>query len=163
MVTLNFLANGGDGYPFPVPQPGRVDLVGERGQFNAPNSDFPDTNGNGIIDGPQAVDPGAVDFADPGSEQDAFAEYLVRFSAERPFSSPETFRSADRHIQNLGVPGRADTVFEWFPNPEVCQARGKVVRQRRRRPDPSRLDSLPRYVACPQKRQVHCVGTLLRR
>ena len=112
MVTLNFLANGGDGYPFPVPTPGRVDLAGERGQFNAPNSDFPDTNGNGIIEGPQAVDPGAADFADPGSEQDAFAEYLVRFSAERPFSGPETSRFEDRRIQNLGVPGRADTVFE---------------------------------------------------
>ena len=59
VVTLNFVANGGDGYPFPVPQPGRVDLVGEAGQFNAPDADFPDTNGNGIIDGPQAVDPGA--------------------------------------------------------------------------------------------------------
>ena len=112
MVTLNFLANGGDGYPFPVPQPGRIDLMGEAGQPNAPDSDFPDTNGNGIIDGPQAVDPGAADFADPGSEQDALAEYLARFHVDHPFSLAETPGSADRRVQNLGVPGTVDTVFQ---------------------------------------------------
>ena len=112
LVTLNFLANGGDGYPFPVPQPGRVDLAGEAGQFNAPDADFPDTNGNGTIDGPQAVDPGAADFAAPGSEQDAFAEYLVRFHADHPFNMAETPGSEDRRIQNLGVPGTVDTVFQ---------------------------------------------------
>ena len=57
MVTMNFLANGGDGYPFPVPSAGRVDLAGEAGQINAPNPDFPDTNGNGVLDGPAPVDP----------------------------------------------------------------------------------------------------------
>ena len=112
MVTLNFLANGGDSYPFPVPLPGRVDLAGEAGQFNAPDANFPDTNGNGMIDEPQAVDPGAADFADPGSEQDAFAEYLARFHAGHPFDVAETPGAEDRRIQNLGVPGTVDTVFQ---------------------------------------------------
>ena len=112
VVTLNFVANGGDGYPYPVPQTGRVDLVGEAGQFNTPDADFPDTNGNGLIDGPQAVDPGVADFAAAGSEQDAFAEYLARFHVDRPFSMAETPGSEDRRIQNLSVPGTMDTVFE---------------------------------------------------
>ncbi len=112
MVTLNFLANGGDGYPFPVPQPGRIDLMGEAGQFNAPNADFPDTNGNGIIDGPHLVDPGAADFAAAGSEQDALAEYLAHFHVDRPFSMAETPGSEDRRVQNLGVPGTVDTAFQ---------------------------------------------------
>lgn len=112
MVTLNFLANGGDGYPFPTPLPGRVDLAGEAGQFNPPNADFPDTNGNGTIDGPQAVDPGAAGFAAAGSEQDALAEYLVHFHVNQPFSMAETPGSEDRRVQNLGVPGTVDTVFQ---------------------------------------------------
>ena len=49
VATLNFLANGGDGYPFPLP--GRIDLAGEAVQSNAPPPDFPDTNGNGVSDG----------------------------------------------------------------------------------------------------------------
>ena len=112
VVTLNFVANGGDGYPFPVPQTGRVDLTGEAGQFNAPDADFPDTNGNGLIDGPQAVDPGVADFAAAGSEQDAFAEYLAHFHVDHPYNMPETPGSDDRRIQNLAVPGTVDTVFE---------------------------------------------------
>ena len=119
MVTLNFLANGGDGYPFPVPQVGRVDLAGEAGQFNAPNADFPDTNGNGTIDGPQAVDPGRFRFRRCGFGADAFAEYLARFHVDRPFGMAETPGSEDRRIQNLSVPGTMDTVFK---RPQVRQA-----------------------------------------
>ena len=112
VATLNFLANGGDGYPFPVPQPGRIDLMGEAGQFNAPNADFPDTNGNGTIDVPQAVDHGRADFAAAGSEQDALAEYPAHFHIDRSFNMAETPGSEDRRIQNLGVPGTVDTVFQ---------------------------------------------------
>ncbi len=111
MVTLNFLANRGGGYPFPLPHPGRVDLAGEAGQFNAPDPAFPDTNGNGRIDGAKAADPGLSDFAAPGTEQDALAEYLVRFYAEQPFDEAETAPPEDRRIQNLGIPGMVDTVF----------------------------------------------------
>ena len=57
---------------------GRVDLAGEAGQTNAPAPGFPDTNGNGVTDGPADVEPGLADFADPGTEQDALAEYLAR-------------------------------------------------------------------------------------
>ena len=40
MATVNFIANGGDGYPFPSPLVGRVDLAGEAVQFNAPDLGF---------------------------------------------------------------------------------------------------------------------------
>ena len=59
-----------------------------------------------------AVDPGLVDFAVPGAEQDAIAEYLAHFHAETPFDQAETPPVEDRRIQNLGVPDKQDTVFE---------------------------------------------------
>ena len=111
MATMNFLANGGSGYPFPFPHAGRVDLSGEAVQPNPPNPDFPDSNGNGRIDGPQAVDPGLSDFAASGTEQDALAEYLAHFYADEPFNESETLPLDDRRIQNLGLPGMVDTVF----------------------------------------------------
>ena len=112
MVTVNFVANGGDGYPFPSPAPGRVDLTGEADQPNPPNPDFPDTNGNGVIDSPAYTDPGLADFVAPGGEQDALAEYLAAFFADTPFDLAETPPLEDRRIQNLGIPGNRDTVFE---------------------------------------------------
>lgn len=113
VVTLSFLANRGDGYPFPLPHPGRVDLAGEAGQFNAPDPDFPDTNGNGVIDGARAAaaDPGRFGFSAPGTEQDAFAEFMGRFYADTPFDVAETPALEDGRIQNLGLPGKTDTVF----------------------------------------------------
>lgn len=111
IVTLNFLANGGDGYPFPVPGDGRIDLAGEDGQPNPPNPAFPDTNGNGRIDGPALVDAGRVNFAARGSEQDALAEYLAHFFATVPFNEAETAPLEDLRVQNLGVSGKRDTVF----------------------------------------------------
>ena len=112
MVTLNFLANGGDGYPFPSDQSDRIDLPGEEGQYNPPNPDFPDTNGNGMIDVPNSPDPGLSDFSNPGGEQDALAEYLAHRYASDPFNQPESPPSEDRRVQNLGIPGKRDTVFE---------------------------------------------------
>ena len=112
MVTLNFLANGDDGYPFPLPTPGRVDLSGEAGQINAPNPDFPDTNGNGVIDEAAMVDQGLTGFAEPGTEQDALAEYLAHFYAENPFDVAETPPAEDLRVQNLGISGKRDTVLE---------------------------------------------------
>ena len=111
LVTLDFLANRGDGYPFPLPHPARIDLAGEAGQTDAPNPAFPDTNGNGVIDGPQAPDPGRANFAAPGREQDALAEYLAQFFAETPYDAADTDPLYDRRIQNLGLPGMTDTVF----------------------------------------------------
>ncbi|MCY3921939.1 MAG: bifunctional metallophosphatase/5'-nucleotidase, partial [Chloroflexi bacterium] len=112
IAVLNFTANGGDGYPFALPARGRIDLAGEAGQYNPPSAEFPDTNGNGLIDDPVAVDPGLVDFAAPGTEQDALAEYLAQFHRDTPFDRAETSAIDDRRIQNLGVAGARDTVFE---------------------------------------------------
>ena len=111
MVTLNFVANGGDGYPFPVSAPGRIDLSGESGQPNPPNADFPDTNDNGIIDEPVLTDPGQATFTNPGTEQDAFAEYLSQFHTDTPYATPETSPLQDQRTQNLAIPGKQDTVF----------------------------------------------------
>ena len=112
IVTLDFLANGGDGYPFPVPAAGRIDLFGEAAQINAPDADFSDTNGNGVLDGPTGFDPGLTSFAIPGSEQEALSEYLAHFHTEIPFNQAETPPLGDRRIQDLGVPDKPDTVFE---------------------------------------------------
>ena len=112
VVTLNFLANLGDGLPIPAPHPSRIDLNGEAAQPNAPDPDFPDTNGNGVIDGPVLTDPGLVAFTDPDTEQDALAEYMATFHSETPFNLAETPPLLDERIQNLGIPGKQDTVFE---------------------------------------------------
>ena len=86
VVTLNFLAGGGDGYPFAffaAQDPAfadRVDLVGE------------------------LTDPGLVDFAAPGTEQDALAEYFAEnhpVGGGTPFDAEETPIEEDTRIQNL--------------------------------------------------------------
>lgn len=113
MATLNFPANGGSGCPFPVPHPGRVDFSGEAGQYKWHDADFPDANANGVIDGPTAdADPGRSDAFAMGKEQDALAEYPAHFHVETPFSQPETAPLDDQRIQNLGLRGKADTVFD---------------------------------------------------
>ena len=50
-------------------------------------------------------------FSAPGTEQDALSEYLAHFHSENPFDQPETSPLEDRRSQNLGVPGKRDTVF----------------------------------------------------
>ena len=112
MVTLNFVANGGDGYPFPVPTPGRIDLSGEADQPNPPNASLPDTNGNGVIDAPVLTDPGLATFTSPGTEQDALAEYLAHFHIETPYAISDTPPLDDQRIQNLATPGKQDTVYQ---------------------------------------------------
>lgn len=87
IVTLGFLAEGGDGYPFPAREV--VNLVTEE---DAPRS-------------------GVATFAPDGSEQDALAEYLAEsFSAETPFDTADTGREGDSRIQNLSF--REDTVID---------------------------------------------------
>jgi len=85
MVTLNFLADGGDGFFAGNSVLDRVDLV---------DSD---------------LDDGLFTFAEIGTEQDAFAEYMGEFFSETPFSEAETPASEDTRIQNLDV--REDTVL----------------------------------------------------
>ncbi|MGI9256178.1 MAG: bifunctional metallophosphatase/5'-nucleotidase [Salinispira sp.] len=92
LVTLNFLANGGDDYPFvDLSSPDRQNLY--EGTGFGEETDYPDGNlGN---------DPGRNDsFSYTGGEQDAFAEYLLQFHANpaRAFSVEETPRAQDRRI-----------------------------------------------------------------
>ena len=78
VVTLNFLASGGDGYPFNTLGTGRVDL-----------NTLP------------AQGPGLANFTNPGSEQDAFAEYMKSFHSVNPYALAETPASADERIQEV--------------------------------------------------------------
>ncbi len=92
IVTLNFLAGGGDGYPFPEGESAnRVDLV---------------------VDG--AARTGLATAADDGSEQDALAEFLAtNFSTEADaFDIADVPPAQDMRIQNLDF--REDTVLEGF-------------------------------------------------
>lgn len=86
VVTLGFLADGGDGYPLGEGSyQDRVDLMDA------------------------FVDDGQFTFADKGTEQDAFAEYMASMFSETPFSEEETLASEDLRIQNLDE--RSDAVF----------------------------------------------------
>lgn len=87
LVTLGFLAGGGDMYPLTtLAAANRVDL---------------DEAG---------LAAGSATFAPPGTEQDALAEYLLvtHASAAAAFTSAELPASMDERVQNLSV--RADTV-----------------------------------------------------
>ncbi|WP_341884404.1 esterase-like activity of phytase family protein [Synechococcus sp. UW140] len=91
MVTLNFLAGGGDSYPFAKDNVGenRIDLL----KTGAPKS-------------------GSATFADNGSEQDALAEFLkINYpTLQNAFSKSETTDILDTRIQNLAV--RGDEVID---------------------------------------------------
>lgn len=89
IVTLNFLAGGGDDYPF--------DTFSEANPAFANVVDLPDV----------LTEAGAATAADPGSEQDALAEFLL---AQGTFSQPETPPSEDTRIQILTE--RSDAVFD---------------------------------------------------
>ncbi|MEB3304576.1 MAG: 5'-nucleotidase C-terminal domain-containing protein, partial [Cyanobacteriota bacterium] len=87
MVTLNFLAGGGDAYPFPsFSGLNRVDLL-------------------------QATSSGPAIFSPDGSEQDALAEYLLATtSLAAPYAKADTTPAFDQRIQNLAQ--RVDTVVD---------------------------------------------------
>lgn len=88
MVTLGFLADGGDGYPFPT-----------------------DDSANRVDLGLDESFTGDATFAPDGTEQDALAEYLAdNFTAETPFNESETSREEDTRIQNLAF--RQDSVID---------------------------------------------------
>jgi 2',3'-cyclic-nucleotide 2'-phosphodiesterase (5'-nucleotidase family) len=90
MVTLGFLADGGDGYPFsPVAsQTARSNL----------NTTATATTGGGLSN-----------FAPPGTEQDALGEFLQSRFRTTAFSVAEMPANLDMRIQNISV--RADTVL----------------------------------------------------
>jgi 2',3'-cyclic-nucleotide 2'-phosphodiesterase (5'-nucleotidase family) len=94
LVTLKFLADGGDNYPFP--------------QFVAADPAFADR-----VDLATALtDPGDFTFAAPGTEQDALAEFLGDAHPKgggTPFDVVDTPAAIDNRIQDLSV--RPDTVL----------------------------------------------------
>ncbi len=95
LVTLNFLAGGGDSYPFPFFGENRVDLT------------------------QQVIPAGEVTFARTGTEQDALAEYLVDEFADTPFAIRDVAPAEDMRIQNLAF--RTDTVLAGLMEPPVLE------------------------------------------
>ncbi len=89
-VTLNFLANGGDAYPF-------AGFVSADPLF----ADRVDLLDLGLPQGP-------VTFAATGSEQHALGLFLRTFHGVTPYAQAETPVTLDRRIQNLSE--RPDTV-----------------------------------------------------
>ncbi|MCG8568829.1 MAG: bifunctional metallophosphatase/5'-nucleotidase [Spirochaetes bacterium] len=93
LVTLNFLANGGDGFPFTeLSSPDRYNLY--EGKGYGEEVDYPD----GIF----SNDPGQNNsFSSTGGEQDALAEYLLEFHAtpKTGYDKAETDRNKDMRIK----------------------------------------------------------------
>ncbi len=92
LVTLNFLAGGGDAYPYDkLSNPERRNLY--EGKGYGEETDYPDEN--------LAADPGKnSSFSYTGGEQDAMAEYLAAFhpSEGEGYNIAETDRNEDRRI-----------------------------------------------------------------
>lgn len=86
VVTLNFLAGGGDSYPFVALSSNRVDL-------------------NTLTE----VGPAMATFANAGSEQDAFSEYMKSQFSTTAYGVSETAMANDCRIQR--VPARTDDVL----------------------------------------------------
>ena len=118
-ITVNYLADGGDSYPYPSflnADPvlfNRVDLLGEPDSDS--DGDFEpeeDLNQNGKRD--EAIaEPfeGVADFAPFGTEQDSLAEYFHQVfpTAESAFQQADGDPASDERIQNLAF--REDTVI----------------------------------------------------
>ena len=89
IVTLDFLADGGDNYPYPnFPNTGRVDLLAVMTEEQS---------------GGQAT------FTAPGREQDALAEYLAANFSTTPFAAADVGAENDERIQNLAF--RTDSLI----------------------------------------------------
>ena len=94
IVTLDFLADGGDDYPYPnFPTTDRVDLPAVMTEEQS---------------GGQAT------FTAPGTEQDALAEYLAANFAATPFAVADAGPEGDGRIQNLAY--RADSLIVTPPS-----------------------------------------------
>jgi 2',3'-cyclic-nucleotide 2'-phosphodiesterase (5'-nucleotidase family) len=90
LVTMNFLANGGDGYPFPT-----------------------DASANRLdLHDPTAPRTGLATFAGDGTEQDVLAEYLAsnHGSLAQAYTKADTAAPLDERVQNLAR--RADSVVD---------------------------------------------------
>ncbi|NEQ74856.1 MAG: bifunctional metallophosphatase/5'-nucleotidase [Okeania sp. SIO2C9] len=118
-ITVNYLADGGDSYPYPSflsADPvlfNRVDLLGEPdsdgdGDFESEE----DLNQNGVRDEPIAEPfEGVADFSPFGTEQDSLSEYFYQVfpTADKAFQQADGDPSSDERIQNLAF--REDTVI----------------------------------------------------
>ena len=94
IVTLNFLAGGGDDYPYPnYPNIDRLDL---------PTVMTEEQSG------------GEATFAGPGTEQDVLAEYLTANFSTIPFADADVGPERDERIQNLAF--RADSLIVTPPD-----------------------------------------------
>lgn len=103
LVTLNFLANGGDDYPFDT-----LSAPNRRQIYSGVGFGDPDTAPTGTPDFPvlTACDFGLQSgFSYTGGEQDALAEFfLMNYpDAATPFNVAETAPADDRRIQDLSV------------------------------------------------------------
>ena len=89
MVTITFLVDGGDDYPY---------------------ANFPNTNRLDLTEVmTEEQSGGQATFADPGTEQDALAEYLAANFSEVPFAIADVGPESDERIQNLEF--RADSLI----------------------------------------------------
>ena len=89
MVTITFLVDGGDDYPY---------------------ANFPNTNRVDLAEAmTEEQSGGQATFADPGTEQDALAEYLAANFSEVPFAIADVGPESDGRIQNLAF--RADSLM----------------------------------------------------
>ena len=94
MVTIDFLADGGDNYPYSTfPNTDRVDL-------------------SAVMT--EAQSGGQATFTAPGTEQDALAEYLAANFAATPFMVADVGPEGDERTQNLAF--RADSLIVTPPS-----------------------------------------------
>lgn len=90
LVTLNFLANRGDGYPFPATLSNLIDLTT-------------------AMTGGTAGGAASTSTATLGSEQDALMKHLKSLYASTAFNVADTLEENDTRIQNLAK--RSDSVL----------------------------------------------------
>ena len=101
IVTLDFLADGGDDYPF----------------SNYPNTDRVDLSA--VMTEEQSG--GQATFSAPGREQDALAEYLATYFSTTPFAVADVGPEDDERIQNLAF--RADSLIVTPPTMSIFNMR----------------------------------------
>lgn len=92
VVTLNFLANGGDAYPFTIANLTNRRINYYSGAGFGESTDYPD----GVL----TNDPGlSSDISSTGGEQDALAEYMsANFPQNAPYDEEETDAEDDERI-----------------------------------------------------------------
>jgi hypothetical protein len=90
LVTLDFLALRGDGYPFPSALLNKTDLT---------------TLASANLGGPASTATATL-----GGEQDALMKYLKSQFSTNAYNTPDTAEALDLRIQNLAV--RTDTVLQ---------------------------------------------------